>query len=78
MPPPKSPLAMMEAQLIGRKAEFPNREITYFLEELESKIVLLKESFRAWRNKQQEAAKRDYIAELEKSAEELALLRRRK
>jgi hypothetical protein len=78
MSPPKSPLAMMEAQLIGRKAEFPNREITYFLEEFESKIVLLKKSFRTWRNTQQESARRDYIAELEKSAEELALLRGRK
>lgn len=75
--PPRSPLAMMEAQLLGRKAVFPNKDVTYFLEELESKIILLKESFIAWRDKQKQSARRDYIAELEKSSEELVLLRRK-
>jgi len=74
--PPRSPLAMMEAQLLGRKAEFPYKDVTYFLEELESQIIFLKESFFTWRDIQKQSARRDYIAELEKATEELSLLKR--
>ncbi len=47
--PPDSPLAMLEAQLLGRQPNWPNREIPCFLDALEKDVVSLKTSFQQWR-----------------------------
>ena len=74
--PPDSPLAMLEAQLLGRQRNWLNREIPCFLDALEKDIVLLKTSFQEWRQSCRETAKNDHFAALAAATEELEGLRR--
>lgn len=76
--PPDSPIALMEAQLLGRESlEFtrPDRRIPCFLDKLEEDIVFLKTSFQEWRQTQQELAKKDHLAALTAATVELEDLR---
>jgi hypothetical protein len=60
MSPASSPLAWMEAELLGRKTlSFSKRE-TGFVEELESDIERFVSSFREWRDKALENATQDH------------------
>ncbi|SFC33791.1 hypothetical protein SAMN05216344_11483 [Polaromonas sp. OV174] len=72
---PNSPLAILEAQLLGRQGLWPNREIPCFLDALEKDIVLLKTSFQEWRQSCRETAKNDHFAVLAAATEELNRLR---
>lgn len=75
MSPPDSLLAVMEAQLLGRRMAWPQQDTLSFLDELELNIIKLTDSFREWRVAQQTAAKQDYLAELAKAETELEALR---
>jgi|GEM_PF-5320636 len=74
--PPNTPLALMEAQLLGRKYRWPNRGMPTFLDKLEEEIVYLQTSFRKWRLAQLEMARTDHVEALISAAAEMENLRR--
>ncbi|CRM76392.1 hypothetical protein [Pseudomonas sp. 24 E 13] len=75
MSPPDSLLAVMEAQLLGRKMSWPKKDGLCFLEELEQNILRLTGSFREWRQVQQKSAEQDYFARLAAANTELERLK---
>jgi hypothetical protein len=66
----------MEAQLLGRKDDWLNKNPT-FLDEFEKEIEVLTGSFKRWRNAQLESAKQDHLAALENATMALDNLLRR-
>ena len=72
---PDSLLAVMEAQLLGRKMSWPNKLGLSFLEELEQNILRLTGSYREWRQVQRNSAKHDYLARLAAATTELERLK---
>lgn len=76
MSPPDSLLAVMEAQLLGRKMPWPNKGGFSFLEELEQNILRLTGSFREWRQVQKNLATQDYLARLAAATTELERLKK--
>jgi hypothetical protein len=73
--PPNSPLAVMEAQLLGREPSWPTRNVPCFLDKLEEDIAFLKTSFQEWRKVQLETAREDHLAALTTATLELEHLR---
>lgn len=76
MSPPDSLLAVMEAQLLGRKMPWPNKSRFSFLEELEKNILRMTGSFREWRQVQKNLATQDYLARLAAATTELESLKK--
>lgn len=74
--PPDSPLALVEAQLLGRDPNWPSRNVPCFLDKLEEDIVFLKTSFQEWRRTQLETARTDHHAALTSAMNALENLRR--
>lgn len=73
--PPGSPLALLEAQLLGRKSRFSYREIPCLIDDLEEDISFWKNSFQKWRQSQLERAKNDHAEQLANAVAELQGLR---
>lgn len=76
MSPPDSLLAVMEAQLLGRKMLWPSKAGLSFLEQLEQNILRLTGSFREWRQVQKNLGTQDYLARLAAATTELEILRK--